>query len=114
MLETPGYSLRTAFAFRLAAVGLALFLVAPLVAFALVSVQAGTVEVGAALWLGLMLCCPVACWWVARGLAAEKSGAIWCAWLCAVFPSAISYPIGWGIPFSLILFYYCYRTSQES
>jgi hypothetical protein len=107
------YHLRTSLAFKLAAVALTLFLVAPLVALALVAIKGGTVEPGAMLALALLLGGAAACWVAAMRLRSESSGALALAWVCAIIPALASYPLGWGIPVSAVLFYYCFRTGRH-
>jgi hypothetical protein len=103
MPDSMPYHLRTSLAFKLAAVALTLFLVAPLVAL----------EPGAMLALALLLGGAAACWVAAMRLRSESSGALALAWVCAIIPALASYPLGWGIPVSAVLFYYCFRTGRH-
>ena len=114
MSQPPTYYLRAAFAFRLAAAALGLFLAAPLAALAFVEIARGSVAPGEALALLLLLGSSVACWLAAGALKSERSGALWFAWLCAIAPALVTYPLGWGIPISGVLLYYCYRATKQS
>lgn len=114
MSTSRAHRLRAAMAFQLTGVALVFFGIGPLVAVAFTAAAARWVEGGVGLTLLLFFCGAAACWWVARGLRSGVRVAQQLAWVCAGIPAVLSYPLGWGIPVSLILFYCCWRAREAS